>query len=788
MCRVAAGCLASVAAVGFASNASAGNAALQDPPTGNEPPDAEVANIGEIVVTAQRRSQAINDVGMSITAVTGEQLSDLGIRGPDDLGRVEPSFKFSSSSYGTPVYTLRGIGFNDTSLAASPTVSVYTDEIPYAYSVLSRGASLDNERVEILKGPQGTLFGQNATAGAVNYIAAKPTANFASGLEVTAGRFDYLNLNGFVSGRITDTLLGRVAVDMSTGGGWQHPYTREDRDLLGDQELYKGRILLDWQPNDTVNVRFGASGWTDKSETTVPQLRGIVLNRPSAAASVPGVVNYLLAPSDIRSGDWNADFRPRNDQTFFQTYLKAQFALGDSIDLISLTSYDKFDGDDLRSNDGTTLYVNKARVVGESENFFQELRLQGVAVDGRLNWVAGAQYSSSDVSEQFIRTFSEGSPAYSASPAIIGVNQVSFDNSTTKAAFGNLNYDLTESLTLNAGLRYTRFELDHAGCSQDRSGSLAALIGWVIGQTLVKDQCLTILPDRTAGKLYENGVDEDNVSWRLQVDWKITPDSLIYSSISQGYKAGTVPNIAATTYVSQSPVSQESVLAYEVGAKLGLFDNRVQLNGAVFYYDYTDKQLFGRSTDPLGIFGTLARLINIPESRVAGAEVSVVARPIEGLTLNAALSYLDTEVTGTFLNYNAYGSLIDFQGLSFPYTPKWSGTAGVEYRWWKDALGEFFIGGDVAFQSSSVSAFGGEDPLAIGVPGYIKGDPSFNIDGYAYFNARFGIDLTEQWTVQVYGKNIFNERYVTDVTYMNDSVGERLGAPATYGLTVRWRH
>ncbi|QNG43460.1 TonB-dependent receptor [Sphingobium yanoikuyae] len=749
---------------------------------------AEAASFGDIVVTAQKRSQRINNVGMTITAVSGDQLQSMGIKSADDLVRIEPSFKFASSTYGTPVYTLRGIGFNDSSLAASPTVSIYTDEIPYAFSMLSKGASFDNERVEILKGPQGTLFGQNATAGAVNYIAAKPTRELSAGLEATVGRFGYVDVNGFISGPITDTLRVRIAGDVTTGGGWQQPYTRDDGDPLGDQKFYKWRALFEWDPTPGVELRFGVNGWKDKSEYTVPQLQGIVLNRPSAASRVPDVVNYPLAPQNIRSADWTAEARPRANESFIQPFLRAQIGLSDSIDLISLTSYAHFKEDDLRSNDGMVIYDNKAQVVGSTKSFFQELRLAGRLADGALNWMLGGQYSRDKTHEDFIRNFIDGTPAYSASQPILGVTQISHDRGTTKAVFGNVEYAITPQIKFNGGLRYTKFDLDHAGCSQDRTGYLAAVIGSIVGQPLGANECLTILPDRTVGSLYENGVDEDNLSWRAQLDWQITPTSLVYASLSRGYKAGNVPNIAATTYVSQSPVKQESVLSYEAGFKLGLFNRMMQLNGAAFYYDYSDKQMAGRSVDPLGIFGTLTRLVNVPKSRVYGAELSVAARPASGLMLNAALSYLNSKVTGSFMNWNTYGGLMDFKGLAFPNTPKWSGNLGGEYRWEGSSDVTPFIGADMVFQSKTVAAFGGEDPLAQGISGYIKGDPGFNVPGYAVFNARLGVELKDNWTVQVYGKNIFNKRYLTDVVYQNDAVGARVAAPATYGLTVRWRH
>lgn len=757
------------------------------PQQGTAPPATDESGVGEIVVTAQKRAQSINNVGMTITAASGEQLQALGITTTADLSRIEPSFKFTSSSYGTPVLTLRGVGFNDVSLAASPTVSVYIDEVPLPFSIFSRGASLDLERVEVLKGPQGTLFGQNATGGAINYIAEKPRDEFAAGAEVTYARFGALNVNGFIGGAITDTLSARVAVDVSQGGAWQRSYTRRDT-LLGDQNLLKFRVLFDWSPTNALDVRFGMNAWTDRSETTVPQLQAIVLNRPSAAPNVPYITGYPLAPEDPRAGDWDPRYRPQNDEKFVQPFVRAQYAVNDQLDLISITSYIMYQALDLRSNDGVAFENNKGLNYGRSRNFYQELRLAGRAIDDRLNYVIGGQYSHDLSRERLRRFYFESSPSFATNPRLTGARILAYDDAESKAAFANVDFKFTDALSFNGGIRYTKFDLDHRGCSQDPAGPLANLIGGLIGQPLSANQCYTILPDRTAGKLYQSIVDEDNVSWRAQVDFKPADRALLYASISRGYKAGTVPALSANSYTAQLGVKQESVLAYEAGFKLGLFDRKVQLNGAAFYYDYTDKQLFGRQLDDLGLFGSLIRLLNVPKSRVYGAELSAVVVPTTGLTLNGSVSYLKSRVTDHFQNFNNYGRPIDFYGLGFPFTPEWSGSAGFEYRWPGYQGNDIFLGADVTAQTGTVSSFGGENPQALGVPGYISGDPSFKIPGFAYVNLRGGIDVSEQVTVQAWAKNLFNKFYFTDLVYQNDTLGRRTGAPQTYGVTVRFRY
>ena len=170
------------------------------------------ATVGELVVTAEKREENIQNVGMSVQAASGDRLLKLGINSTEDLTKIVPGFEVTPNYYGTIVYTIRGVGFQDTSLAGSPTVTVYQDQMPLPFSILTAGATLDLQRVEVLKGPQGTLFGNNATAGAINYIANKPTDTFETGGDVTSATSQTANVQGFVSGPITQGLDARLAL------------------------------------------------------------------------------------------------------------------------------------------------------------------------------------------------------------------------------------------------------------------------------------------------------------------------------------------------------------------------------------------------------------------------------------------------------------------------------------------------------------------------------------------------------------------------------------------------
>ncbi|MCP5173210.1 MAG: TonB-dependent receptor plug domain-containing protein [Pseudomonadales bacterium] len=362
------------------------------------------AQLEEIVVTAQKRSQDINDVGMSVSAATGEQLTNLGVSDVGDLVKVTPGMTYTVSQNGTPLFTLRGIGFNDYTLGASPAVSVYVDEVPLAYGALTKGVTLDLERVEVLKGPQGILFGQNSTGGAINYIAAKPTQEFEAGVKGSYGRFNRMDVEGYISGGLTDSLSGRLALSSTTADEWQKSTTSNQE--LGEEDVFKARGQLLWEPTEETTVLFGVNGWTDKSDTLAAQRQGLSLQIPVAAGSGTDEVEtqrridvFNALQSDANKGprdaDWDQDRDLDRDDSFYQVSLRIDHELTDSITLTSITSYSEFDEDYSMDRDGTNLDNSGIDSVGEVESFMQELRLTGST--DKMEWLVGVNYATNDV-------------------------------------------------------------------------------------------------------------------------------------------------------------------------------------------------------------------------------------------------------------------------------------------------------------------------------------------------------------------------------------------------------
>jgi outer membrane receptor protein involved in Fe transport len=727
----------------------------------------ESPGLQEIVVTAQKRSENVNKVGISIDAITGDALQNMGISNAADLVKVVPGFNFTPSPYGPPVYTLRGIGFYDTSLSAAPTVSVYVDEVPLPLSLMSTGASLDLQRVEVLKGPQGTLFGQNSTGGAINYIAAKPTDYFKMGSDFTVGRFNKVETKGFVSGPLSKTLRARIALRYDHGGNWQKSYTRNDS--LGKSDLLVGRLLLEWTPSDRLTLMLNVNGWSDHSDTQAAQLVQVV---NTSALISPRFKNYPTPPSnDNRIADWDPDKNFRRDVRFWQTSLRADYELNDDLTLTSISAYEELNRDGLVDADGTAAEGFTVQTPGHSKDFSQELRATG-QLDA-LKFVIGGNFASDRITD--------------ANPVLVAESSFPFDSAraqayqkvSTTAIFGNIDYSITDTVTLQAGARYTKQKRDFQSCSYD-SGTgdaaavLSALSTRLSGTTVIipPGGCITLNAQFLPAVTYDQ-LDEDNISWRGGVNWEVTPRALLYANISKGYKSGSFPTAGATTSAQLVPARQESVLAYEAGFKLTMLERTLQLNGAAFYYDYSNKQLRGKVIDP--VIGPLNALVNVPKARVQGAELKANWNPLRGLNINLGGTYVDSKIKGSFTNFDALGTRRELAGNPFPLTPKWQVVGDAQYEFDLNGSLGAFIGGAVNYQGSTNSGLGGL--------------PLFSIASYTLFDARVGLkSQDDRWRLTAFVQNVTNKNYSTLVNLVGpDAVVRYQGRPRTWGLTLSLR-
>ncbi|WP_460989198.1 TonB-dependent receptor [Sphingobium sp. TomTYG45] len=746
------------------------------------------AEIGDIIVTAQKRSERLNDVPMSINAGSADQLKSLGITNTDDLGKLVPGFTFQTGNYGLPVYFIRGIGFNDTTLGVSPAVTVYVDQVPLAYSPMSRGAALDLERVEVLKGPQGTLFGQNSTGGAINYIVAKPTDHLAAGFDIGIGRFDSVDAEGFISGPVTDTLKMRLAIRKEYRGEWQRGYVNDDR--IGKKDFVNGRATIDWSPSDGAHFSLTASGWRDRSDVQQAQLLLFRSSEPDPANRRPvpaEVSNFPTAPRDNRAASWDPDTSFAKNDSLYQFALRGDVDISDAISLTSITSYTAFKTDTPVDLDATTFPAQRVRTTGEINSFSQELRLSG-AIGNSLRWMAGVNYQDDKVDEHWVL-----SPQISTAGHIgpFTYDYVGVDNLQkikTKSVFGSLDYNLTNQLVLQGSVRYSDQDRSFAGCSRDGgAGDLSAAISLLSTlitqqpQSIPAGQCVTLNSQTgLVEPIVKDDLNENNLSWRASLNYKPNASTLFYANVTKGYKSGSFPTLPAAFTLSLSPVKQESVLAYEVGTKLDLFNRAVQFTAAAFYYDYRDKQLVGAAVTPP--FGVLPLLVSIPKSRVQGVEVSIFARPFAGLTINAGATYVDTKVQkDPFSPTGPFGTQGSFVGNAFPFTPKWQGVFSADYKFALSSTFDVFLGASVTARSGTESALftgGAATPL----------ESLMKIKGYGLLDLRGGVETADgRIRLEVWGRNVTNAFYVSNVNRVSDYVYRFTGMPVTYGATLRYR-
>ncbi len=499
-----------------------------------------VTSVGELVVTAQKREESIQNVGMSIQAASGDRLQKLGVTNTEDLQKIVPGFQATPTYYGTNVFTIRGVGFQDTSLAGNPTVSVYVDEAPLPFSALTNGATLDLQRVEVLKGPQGTLFGENATGGAINYVANKPANHFDMGLNASYGRFNDGDISGFVNVPVNDTLALRLAGRLNQSGAWQHGYGPTASQSIGGKDFLNGRFSALWQPTSKFKALLSIDAWQDKGYTQMGQLYGIAeLSQLSPLA--PAIANYPLAPHNDQAAAWNTCVNnsaydpianqtgaisatgplvptnkpgvyesqgpgstvtqggqptsceaPRKNNTFFSASLRMDYDLGNDMTVTSMTSFERFSRHAAIDGSGMPIQDYQSMQHGKITSIYQELRFSG-KFNGKGSWTVGGNYQHDDTWDQFLQTYN----ASTASPTLFAYDTqqpfstaVGFPLGPTKptdvqtnntyAVFGHVEYPIMENVTVLGGVRYTEADKLGGVCGNDGGDGTWATVAYIL--------------------------------------------------------------------------------------------------------------------------------------------------------------------------------------------------------------------------------------------------------------------------------------------------------------------
>jgi iron complex outermembrane receptor protein len=794
------GCsLAAIMLTATAKAQAAGGTSAPPPSAAPVAPDG-AQGLEEIVVTANKREQNLNKVGLTVSALGGTALREQRISNVADLAQAIPGLTFAPTPNATPVYTLRGVGFFESTLAAYPDVSLYLDQTPLSLPLMAALTAFDLERVEVLKGPQGTLFGNNATGGAINFIAAKPTNELDAGVDLTYGSYGRLEESGFVSGPITDDLKGRFAFKRVTADEWQHSYTRDDH--LGKLDNVAGRLLLDWQPTDDLKFELNLNAWRDQDDPEAPQkianspqnLPGSVGLGGTVTSNLP-ILHYPNAPSDPGAADWGPN-RPFQDNNFKQFALRTDYDIADDLALTSLTSYDDLKFKNRTEGDGTALAdLDLISDTAHITSVNQELRLSNGA-GSAFRWVVGGNYEYTRVDENTGLSYANSTSRYLNGISVSAY--YSHQRMTNFAGFGNAEYDLTDEVTLKAGIRETHARRTDAAATLDEPQfpsvgkyNLTEFFNTVYGAvyggavpTIGPFQPIELNQSTLVAEEYRAALSEHNTSFSAGVDYKPMDGLLLYLNIAKGYKAGSFPHVSGAIFTAYEPVTQESLMDYEGGFKAQFLDRKLSVNGAGFHYDYQDKQLRAKFIDP--IFGSLDRLVNVPQSEVTGGEIEVNARPVLGLTLSAAATYLNAEVTsyngviGSTLLSNGLRQAVtsSFSGVSLPFAPEWQYVLRADYDFPLTDTFTGFAGVGVNGQSES-----------IGILTVSPTDRSlYRINGRALVNFDIGVRTSDdRWRLTVWGQNIFNQYYWTNTIQSYDTVVRYAGRPAEFGVTIGFR-
>jgi iron complex outermembrane recepter protein len=745
----------------------------------------------EITVTAQRRTERLQDVPISATVVSGAQLEQLNVRSLADLAGRQPNFQIAEGAGADQIF-IRGTGSGANS-GFEQSVATFVDDLYRSRSRDVRVALFDVDRIEVLKGPQTTYFGANAIAGALNITTRKPTADFESNADALYSPTDgEYNIEGGVSGPVTSTLNLRVAGRGSGMSGYI------DNQKLGgtgpDNKDGQARIAANWRPLEalTVDARFDYARTRDH-QTFDAQ----ALDCPTRSG-VNGT-NCALALANYGQDNTHLTYNSEASESFsrldlYEGGVTGRLDLG-GLSVVSTSGYLKqtFDGlNDLIPVAGPspigTLAIGAGSVREEFGQFSQELRLES-AGDSPLQYMAGAYF------ERYVSDTGAVLASYSSSPSLgslpfmqaVGYNATTrvaydrFDNqsSNTISGFGSLHYALTSQLSVNAGLRYSDV-VKHGNLYvlYGTAGDVPSIESFVAGNAAQQAAILRIFHNNAN---YARPRVSDNGSMpSANLEYHLTPDAMAYLSYTRGFKAGGFSGSSNNIF------NPEKVDAYEGGVKSTAFGGRLQTNLAVFLSNYDDLQETQYVVLP-GQLTSSSVVTNAAKSRAKGVEFGTRVLVTRGFTLSADAAYLDSR----FLSYAnapcysgqtvAQGCTASSQDLSdrtLPYASKWSGTLGAEYATPFIYGMNLRMGTDINFKSQY----------------YILGtlEPASRQAGFAKLDARIALATDdEHWEFSVIGRNLLDK---TTYAFFDDTplnVGTHTAIPdrpRSVALSVSYRH
>ena len=767
--------------------------------------NAQAQVLEEVIVTAQKREQGIQDVGIAITAFSGDQLRDLGISTPDELDMHVPGLMVTDfgNSY-ISVFTLRGSSQLDFADHQEPPVAVYLDGAYVSFIGGVGMAFYDLERAEVLKGPQGTLFGRNATGGLVHLITKKPSQEANGYLEVSGGEYGMVKTEGGIGMPLGKNLSGRISGLWNKHNGYIDNLTDTDEDLVEmDSRNLRGQLL--WEPDEDTSFLLQGRWSDDKDSNTLgyfarpvalhfPQLSGADLaagtngisellgipNDPSVIFPPIGQGDGLVRLSDPDSAEYAnfcshplsvgffggpgavdcfgnvEDGDPRTARVNqFGSFTREYWGLTGTLNMnfgnfevVNILDYQSFDKYYIEDTDGTPITSLDFFQYVDSWQFSEEFRVHWET--DRSRWVAGAYYLHIEGDYR--------SGVYTPEGLGFGMDNNYSNETDSYAFFIQGEYDVSPAWTVIGGFRWTEDE---------KNTVLSPTCEWnIVGDP---DCSFVLLPflGFAGNSAQEQGFDlersEGDYSLKFEIDWKPNDDWLVYAGVTRGNKAGAFNSGALALYtIPQAEFDGETLWSYEAGFKSTLLNGTTRLNATAFYYDYSDFQTYTQVGPSLVVF-------NI-DSEVVGAEIELVTNPWEGWEFLFGVSILDAQIKD--LNYGA-GLQSDVEMTN---SPELSLNGLGRYTW------NAFAGGSMTAQLD----FNYVDERQLNaVP-----SPAYIADDYFLLNARLGYMTGDgRWSAALWVKNLTDEEWVPTVfdlgTFTGSSI-ETVGAPRWFGGTVSY--
>jgi iron complex outermembrane receptor protein len=628
--------------------------------------DVSSTQLQEVVVTAQKRSEDVQHIGVAVTALSGEAITDARIRQPLDLASLTPGLSTVNMTVdGTPTFAIRGVGLDDFNENDSSPTAVYFDGIYQSAPGFLEGQMFDVSRAEVLKGPQGTLYGKNASGGAVSIVSNAPEDQLDGYITAGYGRWQTSDVSGAITGPIAQGLTARLAGTYTySQEGFQKDLETGER--YGAARRGGLRAMLAFAPNDIFKSVLSLHYSHDNSIPSSYQARNDVV--PGCAVCGPQFDTGTTDPTVVKV---NPNFPLRRDNDAYGFSLNTDVDLGFA-SLASILGYDALRIDQTDNNQGIGYWVYNLYQNDHVRQFYEETRLtSSQPLFGKTNWIVGTSYSwqqfhgqdASDQSTSFVG-LSEDPPDLNTGGLSIAQADA-HQNPTSIGVFLNTTTSITDAFRFILGGRYSHDKLYVHGISTEDGSANGGVLFQGVGASIVD---------------LNNTVYNDLYSYRVGVEDDLTKGLLFYANVSTGNKAGQYYLGPALDPANWQYAKPEKLLAYETGLKWTALDRRLFLDGSIFYYDYADRQSSLAFVSPITGF-LVASIGNVPKSRVYGAEVDLMARPTHDLTFNVGVSFLDSAVTQTLFSVDGEPLLSNIPvGATLAQSPRFTVTSSAKYE------------------------------------------------------------------------------------------------------------